>query len=226
MRASGALALALVAGALQELALLVLAHLLAPLLDDAPHAPLLARCAPRRAPAARWIPPRPPGVNSRALRLDLAADGQAAAAQPAEPAVHEMIAAQEGEDRLATHAEALHLLQDRLVLRIDHQPAAQVADALGLEAEREMQPREVVIERGIEELRLRGGSAQLERAVEAALGEPETEPEIRAIARARRVEPMRRAEVVERGIDTLARELRLALGEVLLGGEGGVHRKV
>src|SRR5262245_65189375 len=106
--------------------------------------------APRGARAGGALNTAPSGPRQlRAAHLHLGSE--VAAAQATEPAVHQVIAAQEREHGLATHAEAAHLLQDRLVLRIDHQPAPQVADALGLEAEREVQPREVVVERGVEE---------------------------------------------------------------------------
>src|SRR5262245_53722710 len=63
-RGSGS-ALALVARALEQLALLVLAHLLAPFLDDAAHDPILRRradCA--RARGVEYRPPRSPSTHA------------------------------------------------------------------------------------------------------------------------------------------------------------------
>ena len=65
------------------------------------------------------------------------------------------------------------ICEDLLVCRVDHQPPAQEADSLGLEAECKMARSEVAVERGVEELLLRRVATELERRVEAPFAEPD-----------------------------------------------------
>ena len=109
-------------------------------------------------------------------------------AQAAEPAVQQVAAAQEAEDGLAPHAQAGELGPDLGALRVDHQAPAQVADGLGLEAEGQVYPGQVVVELRIEELLLRARPAQLEGPVEAPLHQRQSEPEERAVTRIRPVQ--------------------------------------
>jgi len=61
-------------------------------------------------------------------------------------------------------------------------------------------PRKVVIELGVEELFLRRRATQLERAIEAALHEGQSQAVERPVARVGRVHLMRGAELLERGL--------------------------
>ena len=172
-------ALALVTGALEQLALLVLAHLLAALLDHAAHEQPRARfcksagritsAAPRsqltRRLRAKCLERTPPDRRrARAAAGGRTSDSAGAAGAGTRAP---------GRRRTPSCASSSRIAR---VGRIDHQAAAQVADRLGLEAERQMDPRQVVVEHRVEELFLRRGAAQLERAVEAALDEPDAQP--------------------------------------------------
>ena len=94
---------------------------------------------------------------------------------------------------------------------------------LGLEAEGQVDPREVVVEVGVEELLLDRRAAQLERLVEASLDEPETQTEVGAVAGVVALQAMRSAEVLEGGARLVRTQPLLALLEVLVSAESRVH---
>jgi len=119
------------------------------------------------------------------------------AAEQSEPTIDRVLAPQEAQHGATTHAELPQLRADGLALGIDHQASAQVADPLRLEPEGQVNPGQVVKQGWVEELLLRGRAAQLERFIEASLGDAEAEPEKGAIAWVGGIEPVRGSEVIE-----------------------------
>jgi hypothetical protein len=179
--------LLLVALSLQQLALLVLSHLLATLLDHATQ---------RVSPLHRVVSPTSrarQGVETRSEHVkqlresngttpnaigfpsgdafdstsDEWADDQVSRS-PQHP-IHGMSAGEEGQNGLFPFSQLTDRALDRRVPGIDHLAAAQVSQCVGSESKFEVDECDIQVEIGVEEFLLRSGFTQRPRFFEVAL---------------------------------------------------------
>ena len=196
------LSLALVSLALQQLALLVLAHLLAALFYNAAQGfpPVKQREAlvletvsgseelsrTRKAGWRREILPPPNKVNLSISPTPAGSGGlshgfpvsQMVTRVP-QPSVEGMASRQKLDDRGIATAELGDLAIDLGVAWIDHLASLQIAQALALEAEGQVESSQVQIQAGIEELLSCRRPAQLRRLLKPALDQAQAKPLIR-----------------------------------------------
>lgn len=133
-----------------------------------------------------------------------------------QPTVDPVPAAEETQHRTAAHPESVEFLDDRIASGVDHQPALQVPDRFGLEPEREMDPRQVVVEKRVEELFSRSRTAEFQRAVETTLGKAQTKTVVGAKTRIGRIDALCRSKLLQRLRCSFGLQVAAALAEVVL----------
>jgi len=160
------------------------------------------------------------GIFARALSLR---HTLSPATKNSEPSIDEVTAWKESQRGSASHPQLSEIAQDILVGRIDHQAATEVANALRLEAERQMYAGQVAIQRGVEEFLSRCLAAQFQGLIEASLVDGETQAIERSLARTGRLETLRGMKVFERRVIAVVVHRDHSPVEVLVGSGTSIH---